>query len=205
MFIQIFNFLQNSCDNIFLISAVVGTTLFVLRILMTFLGGFLEIDDIELESFDFDIEDADINHHHAPSFKLFTLHSISGFFMMFGLIGLTCINQFNLSCAYSFLIAFLSGFGVMLLTALIFRGALFFESTGNVFSINQTVGLVGIVYQRIPNYGQGKIQVIVNGVTHEILAQSLDKNPIESFSIIKVVNVIDHETVEVMKVEKDTI
>jgi len=171
---------------------------------MAFLGGILHMSDTGSEYLDidnFDIESNTHNTHTTPSFKLFTLHSISGFFMMFGLIGLACINQFDLSHTYAFLIAFIAGFAVMMLTAVILRSAMLFESSGSVFAINQTVGLIGTVYQRIPESGQGKIQIKVNNITREILAQSADKRAIESFTVIKVVNIIDHEVVEVIKLE----
>ncbi|MDR3646224.1 MAG: hypothetical protein P4L22_01645 [Candidatus Babeliales bacterium] len=194
MLIYISNFLQNFANNIFFASAVVGTTLFVLRMLMTVFGGALEIDDADT---DFDLES---HHHFIPSFKLFTLHSISGFFMMFGLVGLACMHQYNMTYVQSFLMASAAGLIIMLVTAFIFKGALYFESQGDVFDIQQSIGLTGIVYQTIPESGQGKINVVINGTTRELLAQSINQKSIESFAIIKIVNVIDHEIVEVIKI-----
>jgi hypothetical protein len=164
---------------------------------MAFIGGGFDVDDGSL-----DVEMHD-THHDVPSFKLFTLHSISGFFMMFGLIGLACTQQFELSYAHAYAIACIAGVSTMILIALLFRTALLFQGPGSVFNLHKTVGLVGTVYQRIPAQGQGKITVVVNGITRELLAQSSDKKPIESFKLVNVIKVIDHEIVEVAELGKD--
>ena len=153
-------------------------------------------------SLDVDMHDT---HHDVPSFKLFTLHSISGFFMMFGLVGLACTDQFDLSYVHAFAIAAVAGVSVMVLIALIFRSALLFQGSGTVFTLNKTVGLVGTVYQRIPAHGQGKVSLVVNGISREVLAQSPDKKPIESFKIVTVIRVVDHEVVEVTELYKEQI
>lgn len=188
------NLLENSSAAIFGASAVVGITLFVLRMLMTFLGGDFDIDDGSL-----DVELHDV-HHDIPSFKLLTIHSIAGFCMMFGLIGLACMQQFELSYMQAYAIAAVAGASTMFLIALLLRGALRFQGPGSVFNVHTTVGLIGTVYQRIPAHGQGKITVVVHGITRELLAQSQDKKPIESFRLVKVVAVIDSEIVEVIEV-----
>lgn len=198
MFSFIINFLFLSSDTIYWISATVGTTFLLLRIAMSFLGGGFFEDDMDVDHG----QDAG-DHHDNALFKFFTLHSLSGFLMMFGWSGLACIYQFDLSAGYSCLIALACGFVMLMIIGLIMRATKFFESSGSVFSSKETVGLVGIVYQQIPAHGQGKIQIVVNGSTRELLAQSCDKKDIESFTLIKVVNVIDHEVVEVTKLTEE--
>ncbi|MCX5922203.1 MAG: hypothetical protein NTX86_02655 [Candidatus Dependentiae bacterium] len=196
MDIWLLNFLENSNDTMFWVSGILGTTLFALRMITVFFSGAMEIDDADIHSYE---GGDDFHYHTVPSLKLFTLHSMSGFFMMFGWVGLACTHQFDLSYLPAIVIAFAAGVAVMFLVALIFRGALFFEGSGDVFMVHKTVGLVGTVYQRIPATGQGKIQLMVNGVTRELLAQSHTQEIIESFALVKVVKVIDHEVVEVEK------
>lgn len=191
--------LQNSSTAIFGASAVVGITLFLLRMAIMFLGGDFDLDD---GSLDVELHDT---HHDIPSFKLFTIHSIAGFCMMFGLIGLSCVYQFDLVYGYAYAIAFVAGLSTMILIALIFKGALGFQSSGALFNVHATVGLVGTVYQRIPAQSQGKITVVVHGVTRELLAQSHDKKPIESFKLVKISKVIDPEIVEVIEVGRDIV
>ena len=91
----------------------------------------------------------------------------------------------------------------MLLTAFLMKWMLYAESSGTVFTIHKTKGLTGSVYQRIPEVGQGKIHIVVDGITREILAQAQDGVSIESFVLVQVVKVIDYEIVEVIALRKD--
>lgn len=197
MFSFLSNFLQDSSATIFWMSAVVGTTFFLLRMLMAIFGGAFDVEDAD--GGDFELSN-DTHHHMLPSFKLFTLHSMSGFLMMFGWAGLACSVQLGLPSAQSFAWAFALGFAVMVLTALIFKGFLRLQGSGTVFTIEKTIGLIGTVYQTIPERGQGKIQVVVNGMTRELLAQSRDHDCIDSFTTVKIVRVVDHEIVEVVQI-----
>lgn len=194
----IINFLASSSDTIYWISATVGTTFLLLRIAMSFLGGGFFEDDMDLDH-GHDTGD----HHENALFKFFTLHSLSGFLMMFGWSGLACIYQFDVSAGYACLIALACGFTMLMIVGFIMRATKFFESPGSVFSSKETIGLVGTVYQQIPAEGQGKIQLVVNGNTRELLAQSFDKKDIESFTLIKVVKAVDHEMVEVIELTKE--
>lgn len=198
MFSSLSSLLNDSSATIFWVSALVGTTFFLLRVLMALVGGLFDADVDDADGGDF--EPGSNEHHALPSFKLFTLHSLSGFFMMFGFVGLACIHQLNVSHTESFMWAFLVGFAVMVLTACIFQGFLRLQGQGAVFSIEKTVGLTGTVYQTIPERGQGKIHVVVNGVTRELLAQSRDQECIDSFTTVRVVRVVDHEIVEVVQI-----
>jgi len=162
---------------------------------MALFGGAMEMADGEIDSFD----GGDHHHSHtAPSFKLLTLHSLAGFFMMFGWVGLSCSQQYGLTDAQSCVIAFVAGVCVMVVTACIFRSALLLEGSGTVFSIDKTIGMTGTMYQRISGSEHGKVHLVVNGITRELLAQSHDGRSIDSFVLVKVVKVIDHEIVEVI-------
>lgn len=199
MLFSLNSFIRESSDFIFWASALFGTMLFVLRLCTSIIGG----ADHELDEFDHAGamgDNADTHHSSNSSFKLFTLHSISGFFMMFGWIGLACMNQLGYSHQISIAVAFFAGFMVMVLTGLIFKSAMLLVSTGTRFDIKKTVGLVGPVYQQIPTQGQGKIQLVMDGVTRELLAQSLDNCAIDSFKTVRVIRVLDHEVVIVKEI-----
>ena len=145
-------------------------------------------------------DDGDEHYHHTHSLRLFTLHSISGFFMMFGWVGLACIKTLQINHLNALFFSLIAGFATMILTALIFKWSQLLISSGSRFLIKETIGLVGTVYQRIPAHGQGKIQLVVNGVTRELLAQSADGHSIESFCTIQVMSALDYETVLVKKI-----
>lgn len=191
---------HNSSDVVFWSAALFGTTLFLIRMTMTFIAGAFSVDT-DHDSMD-SLESYDENHHSGLSFKLFTLHSMSGFLMMFGWMGLASKHQLGMSAPYTLLTAFLCGFGMIIITALIMKVAILAESRGTVFSSAKTVGLTATVYQRIPAKGQGKIQVIVDNVIRELLAQSHNHQDLESFTLVKIVKAIDHEVVEVIEVKE---
>jgi hypothetical protein len=128
------------------------------------------------------------------------MHSIAGFFMMFGWTGLACFKQLEYGHLTSITIAFFIGLVTMVLTALIFKGAMLLVSTGSSFDIKKAMGLVGTVYNNIPQNGLGKIQIDVDGVTREVLARSVNHSEIESFKLVKVVQILDHEVVVVKEI-----
>ena len=194
----IISFLASTRDHIFWASAILGTTFFVLRLMMTLFGGaFFEHHDVDIDSVGF--------HHDSPLFKCFTMHSLSGFLMTFGWAGLACSIQYSVSTGLSLLIALACGLAMFVLTTFIMRAALSLEGSGSVFLIQKAVGLVGTVSQRISAHGQGKVQLTINNITRELLAQSSSKKPIESFTLVKVVRAIDQEIVEVIKFEDESL
>ena len=196
MFTKVLVFLTRSSDLVFWSSALFGTTLFVLRLLMFILGLGDDADSVEHDHAGVDGDD--VSHHATGSFKLLTMHSISGFFMMLGWVGLACVHQLSFSSGAAALIGLAAGLLVMVLTALIFRWARVLTSPGTRFDIRNTVGLTGTVYQQIPTGGQGKIHVVVDGVTRELLAQSADCLVLPSFSQVTIQAVVDHEVVTVV-------
>lgn len=193
------HFLQHSSEMIFWAAAVAGTLVFLVRMVLSFVGGMGDVDD-----FDMEFDGADEVHHHTASFKLLTLHSLSGFFMLFGWAGLAGMHQLALSPEYSVLLASVAGTGMLLATALIMRGALLLESSGTLFLPQMAVGHIATVYQRIPEKGQGKIQVVVGNVRRELLAQSQEGKAYESFTFVKVIKVVDQDTVEVVAYREET-
>jgi hypothetical protein len=188
---NILDLLKFSSENLFWVSAVLGTTFFLLRVSMALFGAtFLE------DHADFD-HSHDHGHHNFSLFKFLTFHSLAGFLMMFGWSGLAGLTQFGLASQLALLVGLVCGMLMLLITGFIMHAAKILEGPGVVFSIQQTIGLVGTVYQSIPAKGLGKVHVVVNNMTRELLAQSAQHVALESFTLIKVVKVIDHETVEV--------
>lgn len=188
------NVLLSSSDvsgvTIFWVSATLGTTLFLLRLSVSVFSGALFENDAHL--------DHQSQNYEYAVFKFLTVHSLSGFLMIFGWAGLACVVQFRMDAGYAFLMALLLGTIMFLVTALIMRSTSLLESHGDVFSTKKTVGLVGTVYQHIPANGFGKIHVVVNNVTRELVAHS-QYVAIESFKLIKIIKAIDYETVEVIE------
>ena len=189
--------LNNNIFYLFLICAIIGTTIFILRVIGLFFIGLN--NSHESENFDYT---TNLNHEHEElPVKKITLHSISGFLMTFGWVGLFYSNQQpGISILETFLISTISGIIMLFVTGLIIRLTLSLESKGSVFNIKQTVGLTGSVYQEIPDGKTGKINLIVNGVSRELLAISINGKKIESFKLVKVISCID-QIVEVIEIK----
>jgi len=179
----------------FWICAIGGTAFFVLKALTSAFAGF----DHDLGG---DGGAAhDVVHHGDESsdaaFKIISITSLTGFFMMFGWIGLAVYDQAGYGSGVSLAVAFLAGLGTMYMTALIFKGAGKLSGGGARFDINSTVGQRANVYQKIPASGKGRIQIMVADVTHEIDAISEEGKEIESFANVTVVRVVNSDTVSV--------
>ena len=179
-------------ETAFWCSAVAGTLFFILKALMMILGG---VDDVQ------DMDAGDLAHEGTDAsdvaFKLLSINSLTGFFMMFGWAGLAGLKEFQIGEFASFAVAFAIGLLSMYITASLFRGARLLVSPGSQFSIDKTVGLRATVYQMIPGNGTGQIQVAVEGVTREIDAVSEQKEDIRSQQSVEVVRVVDDRTVSV--------
>lgn len=186
----------------FLIFALVGTVFFLFRLAAMVLGGFGS-----------DGADVDLGTGHSPdmahsdqlegaetSFKLVSVNSITGFFMMFGWAGLTAYRQFQMGPAGSALVGFVAGFLTMVATAALFKAMMKLQSRGDDFTVHKTIGAVGTVYEKIPAKGRGQVKVICNGVSRTIDAVSKDSKDIDSFTDVRVVEVSDPRTVVVKRV-----
>ena len=176
---------------VFWLCAIAGTLFFSLRIVMMLVGGDIG-DDIDADGFS---DSSDV------AFEVFSVNSITAFVMMFGWVGLTCHLQYNLGNAQSVIIAFMVGVIAMLITAYLFQLAGKLVDKGAVFKIQNAVGMNASVYQQIPADGRGKVNVTLSGgVLKELDAMAADKEEIASFQMVKVVEVIDNNTVSVRKI-----
>jgi hypothetical protein len=193
---------------IFWCAALAGTLFFGLRAAALVIGGFgMDMDAGHGGAADTGHGHADAAHaHHSDSlqasetaFKLVSINSITGFFMMFGWAGLAATKQFHLGPAGSFLAAFGAGTAAMAATAWLFQAMLRLNSAGARFAAQELVGLDASVYMKIPADGRGKIQVVLRNFTRYVDAVSEDKVDIDSFQGVKVVRALDPRTVSVRK------
>lgn len=177
---------------VFWYCAIGGTVFFMIRLVMMMIGH------------DFDSPgDGGIHMdtHSDAAFQLFSINSVTAFLMMFGWGGLTAYIQFKLGSTLSILIAIFVGIAAMFTIAIIFKLAMKLVSKGEEFKIEDTVGLNASVYQRIPAEGSGRVNVsLPGGILKELDAVSEDKSVIDSFKTVKIVKVIDNNTVSVRKI-----
>lgn len=134
----------------------------------------------------------------ANTFKWLSKHAITGFIMMFGWAGLTCIKEFELPILATISISLAAGVLSIFVTGLIFKTARKLRSSGMVFRIDDAIGKEATIYQKIPKNGVGKITVSLNHFTHELDAVSTYHEDLPSFTSVHIIKKADEKTVVVV-------
>ena len=146
---------------------------------------------IGLEHHDTDIGQVD----HLDGSSLLSVKPITGFFLGFGWGGGIAL-ELGLSLVASTLIAFASGMILMITVAFLIRAIYSMRSDGTR-QINNAVGAVGTVYITLPanRAGGGQINVTVGGRLETLAALNAAIRPVPSGEKVKVVGVVDTNTV----------
>ncbi|NGX55853.1 MAG: hypothetical protein K1060chlam5_00083 [Candidatus Anoxychlamydiales bacterium] len=150
-----------------------------------------------------DIGDTDIDtgEMDTNNFKWLSKQALSGFFMMFGWVGLSCLKEFEFNVLLSLAIAFIAGVLAMFVSGFIFKMARKLHNSGTVFKIEDAIGQEAMIYQRILKKDQGKILISLNNLTREIDAIALNEEEIPSFTKVKIINKVDENTVSVVPIK----
>jgi hypothetical protein len=172
----------------YFIMALVGTVLFLLRLVMALFAG---------DGGDFD---ADMDVGTDASFTMFSLLSVMAFVMGTGWMGLACRIDWGLGRALSVVLAV--GFGTaMMLAASGLMYGMRKMTTQIGYDPRTAIGKTGRVYMKIPakGAGQGKVQVVVSGRMKTMPAIS-NGEEIPAFADVTVVKARDDETLVVKPV-----
>jgi hypothetical protein len=177
-------------------STIIGGTLFILRVIVLFLGG--DTGDTPADA----TVDAggDITGDHVDadiSFKLLSVQGLTSFFMMFGLVGLALLKA-GLAVFLTVLGGMLAGLVTVAISGLIFTQMKRLQSEGTI-NIQNTVGAEGSVYLTIPKHGTGQVQIIAQGSLKIFDAVSKNKTMIATGETIQVVGVAGGNTLIVEK------
>jgi membrane protein implicated in regulation of membrane protease activity len=173
----------NGVEIFFLICAIVGGFFVVIKFVMQFIG--MDHDagsDIDAGGHDFD-------GHHSDSdigFKMLSLHGITSFLMMFGLVGLALYRQSGMGVFIAMIGAVAAGFASVWIIGKMFFMVTRLKSSGTI-TIDSTVGAEGKVYTKIPENGAGRVLVKVRNSLREYDATSDDSKSIETGTPIRVV------------------
>ena len=178
-------------------STIIGGTLFLLRVVMMFMGGSISDDAIDSAldaggegSAGEDVE-ADI------SFKLISIQGLTSFFMMFGLVGLALLKA-GLPVFVTVLGGMVAGLVTVAITGVIFTQMKRLQTEGTI-NIQNTVGTQGNVYLTIPKNGTGQVQIIAQGSLKIFDAVSSNKSVIATGEKVHVVGVVGGNTLIVEK------
>jgi membrane protein implicated in regulation of membrane protease activity len=171
----------------------VGGLLFVVRLIIMFVGG---VDDAD--------GDMDAAHSDADaSFKILSLQGLTAFFMMFGLVALALFRQSGTSHGMALAGGVLAGCATVWIIGKIFLGMKRLQSDGTL-KMENAVGKTGTAYLRIPAGGTGKAEIVVQGQLRVFDAVSDDHEEIPSGAKIEVVRLGGSDSVVVKKVPAGT-
>lgn len=172
----------------FSIPAFVGTAVFLLRIVLMFIG------DLGL-----DLHDTSDLHHADPSeaFKILSIQSVAAFLMGFGWGGLGALKGTGYELLTSLAIAFFCGVAMMWVLGLALKAIHDLQTSGNIDPA-QTIGAEATVYANIPAAGQGagQVQVIIDQRQRTYNAVSTGP-ALASHERVRVVGVNDPTTLSV--------
>jgi hypothetical protein len=173
-------------EKIYWIIAIPFTLIFVLQLILTFIGGDFGSDS--------DIPDHDVavEHDHGIGFQYLSIKNLIGFFTIFGWTGIACLAG-DKSLVFTVIVSSLAGLLMMLIMSTIVYGMGRLAEDGTL-DLKNAVGKTGTVYLSIPSRrkGMGKVQINVQGF-QTLDAFTDDDTDLKTGQIIKVLEVIDNE------------
>ena len=171
----------NGIEIFYATCAGIGGFFVLVRMVLQLLAG-------DVDAFDSDV-DIDVDATHTSTdvgFKILSLHAISAFFMMFGLVGLALYRQSEVGFGLSLLGGMIAGFISVWVIGKLFKIASKLESSGTL-STDKAVGRSGTVYQRIPEGGSGR--VTIPSMSRECDARTADGKGLDTGTPVKILEV----------------
>lgn len=191
-------------EKIFAVCAILGGTLFIVRLILQFLG--LHGHDVGggVDTSGMDIAhaghgDVGTGHESDIGFKLLSLQGVTAFLLMFGLVGLAMSKQTTAGPVWSIVVAVAAAFVTVLLMAKVFSSMGRLQSSGNI-DVSKAVGLPGVVYLNIPADGVGQVEITIQNRMRIYDASSADKTALKTGDRVKVKAVVGENTLVVEKI-----
>jgi len=172
----------NGFEIFFLICAIVGGFFVLAKLIMQFIGAGADIDTDLDTGIDTQHVDSDIG------FKALSMHGLTSFLMMFGLVGLALYRQNRAGMFLSVLGASVAGLLSVWVIGRIFTSIGKLQSSGNLATAS-AIGSTGTVYLGIPRGGTGRVSINFRGRLREFDANSADGEAIATGTPIRVVRV----------------
>jgi hypothetical protein len=182
---------MSSLELTYWVIALIGSGLFLIIFILTFIGG--GDADMEADVTDFEADDGGVG------FQFFTLKNVVAFFTIFGWTGIICIDN-GLSKITTLGISSAAGLLMMVATSLLFYWMHQLAESGTL-KIKNAIGVVGEVYLPIgANRSKiGKVQIKVQGSLRELEAITDNDEELKTTTIIRVVEIV---STEILLVEK---
>ncbi len=189
-----------SIEYFYLVCIVIGGVLFILRAILFAIGGGGDSGgDASIDSgSDFDL-DGDVDHIAEPGLKLVSMQGITGFFLMFGLVGMA-MSRGGMQAGWTALGGVAAGLVTMLATAKVVLEMQRLQSSGTL-QMENAIGKVGRVYLTIPEEGSGKVSIVVQGGLRELEAISANKERIPTGESVRVVKLVGNRVLVVERID----
>ncbi len=189
----------NGLEILFLVCAAIGAVFLLIRLILLSVGGGVDHD------VGFDLSDsggdAPLDLHHVDSdvgFTILSVHGLSAFLMMFGLVGFAFYRQSNSGAPLALAGGFAAGLASVWIIGRIFRFFGSLQSSGTL-ATRDAVGSSGTVYLKIPAGGTGRVMLSFQGRLREFDAVAADGSEIATNSAVRVTavngNVLVVETI----------
>ena len=185
---------MSTIEETYWIIALIGSAVFFVIFILTFIGG----GDTDMDA---DVEDIS-GDDGGVGFQFFTLKNIVAFFTIFGWTGVICIDN-KLSTTLSLVISSIAGLIMMVLTSLLFFYMNKLAKSGTL-KIQNAIGAICEVYLPIGAKRStiGKVQIKVQGSLRELEAITDEEEELKTSTIVKVVEVVSSELLLVEKISK---
>ncbi|MBU0680301.1 MAG: hypothetical protein KKD73_02655 [Proteobacteria bacterium] len=172
----------NGLEIFFLICAIIGGFFVLFKLVMQFIGGDADTDgglsgDLDTEHVDSDV-----------GFRLLSMHGLSAFFMMFGLVGLAFYRQSQVGVIISIVGALTAGMLAVWVIGKLFQGATRLQSSGTLKTAD-AVGSTGTVYLTIPAKGTGMVSLNFRNRLREFDATERNGAEVATGTPVRVVDV----------------
>ncbi len=182
-----------SLHTIYLICAVAGGTVLVLRLILMLIG-------VDHSGAEVDVP-ADVSPDLEPgplaaggpegdvggSVNYLSIQSLAGFFTMFGLVGMGLL-QIRAGALWSLAGALAAGLVTAWASAMIVFNLQRLQSEGTLV-LSNAIGQQGVVYLSIPEQGSGVVSVAIQGALRQLDAISADGQKIPTGAVVRVTGV----------------
>lgn len=173
----------NGMEIFFLICAVVGGFFVIVKMVLQLAGGETG-GDID--------HDVSIDAHHSDSdvgFKLLSIHGLTSFLMMFGLVGLALYRQSRSGLLVSLGGATFAGLATVWVIGKLFQLAGSMQSSGTLAAPLGVLASTGTVYLTIPKGGTGRVTVNVRNRLREFDAVEINGEELATGTAVQVIDV----------------
>ena len=185
---------MSTLEQTYWIIALIGSVVFLIIFILTFVGG--GDTDMEADASDFDTDDGGVG------FQFFTFKNIIAFFTIFGWTGVTCLDN-GLSTGLTLVLSIVAGLLMMILTTSLFFWMNKLASSGTL-KVKNAVGVIGEVYLPIGanRTKMGKVQIKVQGSLRELEAITDEKEELKTGTMVKVTEIVSAELLLVETLSK---